>query len=47
MATQVAGRIVRDEHGLYECPEPDCDKRHPSALAAALCCDETYEPDDH
>lgn len=46
MATRVVTeRVQPNDRGLYVCPK--CTSEYASQFAAAECCDETYEPDDH
>lgn len=45
MATRVVTeRVQPNADGLYECPE--CHDEHTEPLAAAICHDPQYDPDD-
>lgn len=39
----VVERVTPNDDGLYECPT--CHSEYATPAAAALCCDETYEPE--
>jgi len=40
MARQIVGLLLPNERGLFECPREDCPEEHPTAIAAAMCCDD-------